>query len=660
MALSFAIKLTDQVSPGAKAAGASLQALHSQLQSESAALKALETQMRALEKGGTGNLDLYKKMSTALADQRNKVADLTAGMVKAGGAGFAPAKASAGALENVLGQLVNKGGAASEAMASLGPEAMAAAAGLGAAAIAGAALVGAFVAVAGAVVYLESKLISLGIAASETKGDITRSLELLYGSEKAAQHTYAVLESLTGDIAISQGRVMELADTLIKAGQVNGDAMVRSIATIGKAEAARAGAGKVLEGVITRATSSRMFSISRNELMQVGLSYKQLAAEVSKGVGITTQEAELRLRTGGVRVKEGLEALGRVVDAKMGDLAMKKFQTVGVQTQRLKDGFARLFEGVDSGPFARLLMVIANQLEASSVSGAALRTIVKSAFEEISKAAEFVAPYVQAFFEGAILLALKFYNAMYPVRQSIAKMFGGTNDLSTTQDKILAFARNAQIAFEAMAKALKFVIDNLGGAAKAVSAVATQAVDPGGAGKRTYAVGAWTHDYSGANKAAEAAANDNGKAVAAATNAGKRVAEGTAAGIQAGAPAVEKAMVSMAQKGTAAYDAEMEIHSPSRVMQVKGQFLMAGLVKGVNDNASMPAKALADSTPQQTGGASSQPRQDNGGGGITVQVTFADGSIQIAQGGDVTAIRDELTEMMADVFQQAAQRQGAA
>lgn len=645
MALSFAIKLDDQVSPDARKAAGALQALHSQIQSEGVALKSLENQMRAVQRSGSVNLDVYKKLSSAIVDQKSKVAGLTDEMVRSGGAGFVPATVKARLLGFAMHELERNAGLSRRAIAAIGPEGLALAATLSGVALAGVAMAGGILGAAGAVVYLESKLISLGVTASEAKGDMVRSLELLYGSQSAADHTYKVLESLTGSIAISQERVLELADSLTKAGQVNGDAMIRSIETIGKAEAARKGAGKVLEGVITRATTNRIFSVSRTELMSVGLSYRELSKEVAKGIGTTTQEAELRLRTGGVRVKEGLEALGRVVDTKMGKLALQKFETVSVQTQRLHDNFMRLFEDVNAGPFARLLMVIANQLEESSVSGSALRTIVKSAFTEISAAAERVAPYVQAFFEGAILLALKFYNAMYPVRQSIAKMFGGDQKqgLDSFQDTLIKTANAVGIGFTAAGIAIAFMINNAGKLAEVVSSLisVTPLIGPAFDAARAAIAVATATLGAGSDK----------------TNAaGKSVADGVAAGITSGTPAVEAAMRDMAAKGTKAFDDKMQIHSPSKVMQLRGHYVNLGLAKGVNDNADVPAAAMS-----KTGGALGEAplAGKKTGGGVVVHVVFQQGAVVVGSGGSIAETEDQLTDLMANVFEKAAAMRGA-
>jgi hypothetical protein len=660
MALNFQIQMQDGVSGPAQKAASNLYRLDAAIKNEGASLQLLRNQMAALSASGDKTSERFQKLSAAASDQRTKIGALKDQLRDQGG--LPKAAGAAGGLEGALKKLeaalqplAGESGALGKALAAIGPEGLIAAAGIGAIVIAATA--------AGAAIgYMGSKLLELGIQASEAKGDVTRSLELLYGSEKAALHTYRVLESLTGQIAISQDRVMELADTLIKAGQVNGNAMVRSIETIGKAEAARAGAGKVLEGVITRATSSRMFSVSRSELMQVGLSYKQLAAEVAKGVGMTTGEAELRLRTGGVRVKEGLEALGRVVDAKMGDLAMKKFQTVGYQTQRLKDGFMRLFEGVNGAPFARLLMQIANALSDSTVTGAALRDIIKRIFDSMSDAAEAALPYMSTLFEGSILLAYKLYNATYPIEVSLRKMFKNV-DTGSFEDKMLlaidtvgrlATGMGKVLGYTPLWKTLGVVIGLLN-----LPLIITTAAFFG----LGYGIGFALDKGKDLLKAW-------GNMPTEAFNLAGDIISGFVNGITSGAGRAADALKDMATNALKKFKHVFDSHSPSRVMRLEGLNIDAGLAEGVNDNAHVPVDAVGDMSRNAVdaakGGASGAalPVAKVGASAAPIQLTLHIHERAIVVSGSnaneiAASLKDPLTELLADVLEKAAVMTGA-
>jgi hypothetical protein len=294
-----------------------------------------------------------------------------------------------------------------------------------------------------------------------------------------------------------------------------------------------------------------------------------------------------------------------------------------------------------------VLQTIADSLNESSVSGAALRAVIKSAFEQVSAAVEFALPYVQAFFEGGILLALKLYNALYPVRQAIAKMFGGESKggVESFQDTIINFADNVGKGFTVAALAIAWMIENAGALAKVVEQLIL--ITPGIGTAFETARSAIT--LLTANLGA-----GNDKTV----GSGKNVADGVAQGIRQGTPAVEAAMAAMAAKGTKAFDEKMGIKSPSKVMQLRGKFIDQGLSKGVNDNADEPAGAMAGAGNKITGAAPA-----GGGGsadGVTVSVVFQDGAIRLGgSSADSPELRSQLTELFADVLQQAALKRGA-
>ncbi len=651
MALNFKIKIDADATAVDKAAS-SVYRLDAAIKNEASTLGQLQASMRELKKSGDTGSETFKKLSAGIADQRNKVAALKDKMVDAGG--IPKASSNASALDGILKQLTGSTGGLGKSLAGMGTAGLVASVALGAIVIAA-------TAAAGAVAYLTTKLFEFGVTASEAKGDVTRSLELLYGGEKAAEHTYKVLESLTGDIAISQGRVMELADTLIKAGQVNGDAMVKSIAAIGKAEAARAGAGKVIEGVITRSQQARMFSISRSELMQVGLSYRDLAKEISKGTGMAVGDAELRLRTGGVALKAGLNALTGVIDAKMSDLANKKFMTVTVQANRVREAFSRLFEGVNAGPFARVLNMIATQLSESSVSGAALRSLLKSAFDSMSNAAEAALPFVQTLFEGAILLALKLYNATYPVEKALKKLFSGV-DQSTFEDKILLAVNSLGLLGDAMGEimayrplwyalgvsigltALPFAV--LAGAAFGVGYAFAFLIDKGSS-----AVG-WLAELPGK---AYAFAGD--------------LINGIVNGITSGAGKVADAIKNMALGALKKFKEVFRISSPSKTMQLEAAFIPAGAAKGVNDNADEPVRAVSKMANNMVAAGSAAGRGGSAGGGAggssgapSIVLNFGERSIVVSGNNAqeiAASLKDPLTAMMADVLEKVAAMSGA-
>lgn len=599
--MNFVLSMTDGISGPAKAGAQSLSTLDAQLKAETKTLSVLESQLRAMKASGSSNAGIMAQMTGQIDEQKLKIGNLTQEMIKNGGAGKEVASA-----EKEIGE------AAGTAAPRLGAMAKA---------VSGVAV--AIVGTVAATALLATGFAALGAETSEAKGDVTRSLELLYGSQEAAENTYRAIEGITSRVAMSQSRALELSDTLIKAGEVNGDRMIRSIEAIGKAEAARKGAGQVLEGVITRASSTKMFSISRQELRAVGLSYRDMAQEISKQTGKGVAETEIMLRTGGVRVKEGLDALSKVVDSKLGALADRKFMTVGNQTERLKDNFKRLFEGFDTGPFARALKKIADLLDESSSSGSALRTFLKAAFDDIGKVVEWLAPYVSLFFDGMTLAALKVYNALYPLRKALKDTFGGDNGTQDFQNVMLSLADDIGTFAGKAANFLADLIRNWDALWQTFDEIMS---DP------LHALAEGAGDL------------------------GKMIIDGLIDGLKSGVGAVGDAFKNMAHSGLSSFKEVLGIHSPSKVMAEQGEFLNEGLAQGVERSAGRPADAMAGTAGAMPGAAAGGAGRGGAGGGF--QVVFNAGAI-VVQGTGITSaqeseLRARLSDLMADVFEQAA------
>ncbi len=512
--------------------------------------------------------------------------------------------------------------------------------------------VAAATAAVGATLLLTAAFIKLGAASSEEKGDITRSLELLYGSQEAAEHTYKVLEGITGRIAISQERVMELSQTLIKAGQVNGDQMVASIEAIGKAEAARKGAGQVIEGVITRSQKSRVFSINREELMATGLTYRELAKNISKETGRGVAEAEIQLRTGGVKLKAGLDALNKAVDSKMGELAARKFNTVGVQVQRMSDGFRRLFENFNTAPIAKGIKVIADLFDETTVSGAAMRTLLGSIWDNISAAIEAVTPYAEKFFKGLILFGLKVWNALFPLRKAIKDTFGGDNQegLQTFENTLLALGDDIGRFVGTTAEYMAAFVRNWDALWQTFDEIMA---DP---------IGAILSGFADMFIALNDTIEGGWKSIVDwFVEGGKNIVSGIIEGITSGAGAVGQAMQNLAQSGLNKFKDVFGIASPSKVMAQQGLYLNEGLAQGVEKSSDKPAAAMAKAVDGAVASRASGPgASPSAVSGAQVSVTFQPGSI-IIQGGAAMLdnLESKLAELMGDVMQQAATLQGA-
>lgn len=631
--MDFKINLSGNLGSTANADADALKRLHEALTAERKMLAGMEAQMRAIQKAGVVDIQVYRQLSAAIQSQRDKVAALTVQQAQAGRAGLAHT-------QSMREQAVTAGTLAS---------------------FVGNVLAQAFVRLVGVVRNAAAAIIQF----SEARGDAVRGLETLFRSEEAAENTYNAIVDVTKRVAISQQRALEIADSLQTAGMNQGDAMVRAIETIGKAEAARRGAGQALQGVIERSQKAAAmgarggFSISRDEILKAGLTYRELAGTLAKQTGIGVREAELALRTGRVSMKAGLDALTATVDGSLGAIANKKFLTIANQSNRLKETFGRLFERLDTSKIGAVLSRITDWLSESSVSGAALQEVFTRTFDALGDAIEFVWPYVQTFFDFLILTALKIWNAFYPVRQMFADVFGGgETDLSSFEDTLLSVSNT-------IGDVASLIADDFVPITVAALALLTPAVWSFASGviAATWPVIA----FVAAVKLISVAVTWIIDAVTWLVDVFKKtdwsqlgsdIVNGLVNGVKAGVSWVKEAFGNLAKAGLDKFKSFFGIHSPSTVMALQGRYLDEGLEQGIERNSDGPASALAGAA-----GSPSSVVENNSTRSNSANVVFAEGSVVLNfNGGSESAadqVRAQMPQIMADIFEQLGFTMGA-
>ena len=107
--MDFKLNLSGNMQQQANADAAALEKLNQAIVSEQKALGAMEKQMRAIQKAGTVDIQVFRALSGAIQQQKDKVAALTQQQVAAGQAGLKHSEAmkaqtgSSGALASFLG-----------------------------------------------------------------------------------------------------------------------------------------------------------------------------------------------------------------------------------------------------------------------------------------------------------------------------------------------------------------------------------------------------------------------------------------------------------------------------------------------------------------------------------------------------------------------------
>lgn len=626
--MNFSINMDGNLAANAAKDADALEKLQNALRAEEKALAAMQKQMSALQKASNVDVATYRKLDAAIKGQKDKVAGLTGQLVNMGATGLDPAKEKALNLGQAFSSLQQRAGPVGQFFAALGPWGVAAAVGIGA-----------LVVTVTAAVAAMGKLVQLAAQFSEARGDAERILTTVFDSEKAAEHTYDVITAVTKRVAISQDKAIEVADSLSKAGVYSGDALVRAVESVGKAEAARKGAGQVIQGIIERSEKARQagfgnmggFTVNRQELRAAGIQYKDFLETLSKQTGRSMQDVAGALRVGRVSVAAGLDALNATVDRKLGPLAEKKFYTIGAATVRLKDTLGRMFDSFDTSGVARAMDQFTRFFDDSSVTGAALITILESAFNGIGKAIEAAMPFVTTFMDFLLVTFLKIRFALKPVREVFAQMFGGSDvasfeetlrGITNTVGRLLAvMIGGAALAFGAWMQVQEALAGVFGWAFRAIEAFKT---------------GGWE-------------------------GLGTYIVDGLTKGLADGATKFVESMGKLATAGLKTFKNIFGISSPSKVMMAQGAYIDQGLAKGITAGSGEPTRAMGDMS-GQTMGATPMAQAGSGGpskGGSTLTVTFAEGAIQIHGVQGAADLEARMPQIFADIFEQLGLSMGA-
>jgi hypothetical protein len=682
--MNFAINLDGDLAASANKDADALERLQNALRAEEKALGAMERQMKALQKATVVDVATFQKLDSAIKASKDKVAGMTGQLVNMGATGLDPAKEKAFNLAQAFSGLQQQAGPVGKFLSAVGPWGVAAAIGLG------------LIVVAASAAFLGlKKLVELAAQFSEARGDAERMLTTVFDSEKGAERTYNAIEDVTKRVAISQDKAIEVADSLARAGVYSGDAMVRAVESVGKAEAARKGAGQVIQGIIERSEKARSlgfgnmggFTVNRAELRSAGIQYKDFLQTLATQTGRSMKDVGAALRVGRVSVAAGLDALNATVDRKLGPLADKKFNTIGVATQRLRDTFGRIFDQVDTSKIAGALHAFATWMDDTSVAGYALEKILSGIFDGLGKAIEVATPYVQTFGDFLMLTFLRIRKALKPVRDWVADAFGGESkdrvkSFESTLRKLsdfiaAAFVPGVVAAFAVMTYAFWLAVPAIWSVASGVLAATWPFLALGAAVFLLYKAWSWVIGaiseidwgsvvdnlaYVGTEIANwfGGVVDDAMVWVNAFLDIGSNIVSGLVNGIKAGWGKFKDAMKDMASAGLEAFKKTFGIASPSKVMMAQGAYIDQGLTKGIEANKGQPTAAM-DSMGQSTLGASPGASGGSSGGraGFSLSVTFAEGSIQISGVKDMAAIEERLPSLMANLFEQLGISMGA-
>ena len=502
----FLLRLNQQISGPASVAAGALANLESQIRAEQSALVGLQakaaTAGQALGaqsafvkdlQSQLGNSELSGKqfdaLSAKVASASAKLRDLQKAKAAADG-GVAAKESNIGKLQGALPELkvkADKGNAeaAAAALKKAGKEAEVASPSfkqLGAAAgetdgplgnvvrtigkfkAAGAA--GAALAVVGVLIAIATAAIAGAIALTRfalAMADAARSSRLMSGAAAGSAKGGAELEAVIDDVAtkspLARDKIAEMARAM-EVAHLQGRNMQNALeAATTAASAIGDSAASSFTSIAEASQKARRFLLSKQDLEGTGVAMADVAASIAEAMHVSISAATQMIQRGQVSVAKGLEAMNDAVQKKFGKTVAAQMLSLNTQIAKMKEGFGKLFDGIDIEPFLRGLKTITDLFSQTSVTGVALKTLFSSIFTPLAGASEGVFPLISAFMRGMIIAALRTYIVFLQLKSAIKEAFGGSNADSIDWVKTAMYAGMvAAIAFGAVLVAIAVIV----------------------------------------------------------------------------------------------------------------------------------------------------------------------------------------------------------
>lgn len=608
---TFGINVGGNAAEAGKAAAVSLQDVRAAAATAASTLASLQSQFKSLKGGGDELAAATASVKKQIEAEEKLLGKLESTAMKAGTSlaalskehlAEAAAAQKAGDAEKKKLDEAAKGASALKDQMGAAFESIAA----GAAAM-GVAILAAFA--ASAIAFGKFLIDSANVARAM---QLTR--EAAVGSAEGATALGTQVDALARKLPTAKAELNDLASEMARAG-LGGQTLVDAFNAVGQAAAANGqSAGNQIRALLERGKVTQRFSLGRFELQGTGLAQADVAAELAKKMKIGIGDAQRALAEGRVSLSAGAEAMRAAVEAKFGGINARKMLDLNVILAKTKERLQGLAAGINLEPLAKVFGEIAELLDTSTVSGAALKEVFTTIGNGIVAGFAAAGPFLKGFFKGLVITALEIEVAYYKVKIALKSAFGSPSflkDIDGMQTGILA----AKIAVGALAASLII-------AGAVVAAVGLTIAFPfilaGAAIGALVFIGKKVYDFF--------KETDFGKL-------GTDIIDGLVGGIKSGFGRVKTAVTDLGSGAKDAFKNALGIRSPSKVFAEYGRHTTEGYAQGVDEGSGRATSAVASMVD-----VPSAPRAAPAGGSTNITVNFN------MAGGNATELASKLTE----------------
>ena len=463
--------------------------------------------------------------------------------------------------------------------------------------------IGAGVAVVGllavAIVDLTSKFAAWVVESGNALRAQALQREAWTGSATDALHLGHQIDALAATVPLARDKLNELAGSAVKAlsgTRVSGQGIVDTFAAVSTASAAMGDeVGRRFQEIIDRGKQFGRVSINPFELQGTGVSRGDVATALAKQMNVSVQAATTALAQGRVKVDDAAKAIRTAVEARFGAVNAKKMIDLNVIIQKFKDNIQGLTAGANLEGLLKGVSKLADLFSQSTVSGAALKTLVTGIANTLGPAFEKAVPIIQKAVVKIEILALRIGIAVLETRNRIKEAFGGDmpelRNLMSRVGELTPSVRGLADEFALAAKAFGTGVILAGKFAVAIERIMEA--------KERLGKLSWSE-------------------------LGKSIVEGIEHGITAAIASLKGVVGGLANAIKGAFKSALGIQSPSKVFEGYGGDTAEGYARGVEGGSSR-AQGAADAMAPAPPSAGSVGAAGRSGAPISVVVNIQAG-----------------------------------
>lgn len=470
--------------------------------------------------------------------------------------------------------------------------------GLGIAAAAVAALVAGLV--AGTMAF--ARFVIEGANAARTMGLMREAAGGTAANATALGHQ---VDALALKLATPKAELNELALTMTRAmlgTRIGGQGIVDTFNAVAQeSEVMGKAAGSQIQSIIERAKTWGRMSLGMFELQGTGITFADVAKNLSKQLGISLEAAMFQLRAGYTDVNQGAKAIRTAIETRFASINLRKMLDFDVIKQKFHEFTAYLTTGVNLEPFLKGFKSLVDLFSATSMTGAALKDIVTDLGNALMGKAAGGAKLASWAIKELVIWALKADIGLLKLQRAWQKL-------------VPAYVRERIESVSTAVSVLKSMIDGL---VKAIDAITGSNFGAAGAdiGRGFSAAG------EGASKAFSKESLDEAAATIKGKGWGAAMGEGLMAGVRGFGPELKRELSATVDQIKGVFTGGLQMHSPSKVFEGYGRDTVEGYSGGVRSRRGDAQSAIDEMSPTAPAGGGAAPSA-LGRGPVSVHLEF--------------------------------------